>query len=141
MSSQNKVLIEWIVDELFNQKRTEVAEFLYSRHCTGNSPHGRYANREEFLAGLRTYAAAFPGFRIEIESLIANERCVVAHYTFVGTHKWAGVPSQGQTLKIPGVLTTYIEDGRVVRQDFVWDTLGAYRQFWSRTPPQHSRAA
>ncbi|PWU06275.1 MAG: hypothetical protein C5B51_12710 [Terriglobia bacterium] len=131
-SSENKVLVRWLIEELFNRKRTEVTRFLYASECRGNTPDGSFANRHEFLAGFAHYAAAFPNFRVEIDNLVADEDRVAVHYTFVGanTGSWAGLPPTGQMVRIGGAMISRISHSRIIQQDFVWDVLSARRQFW-----------
>jgi predicted ester cyclase len=133
ISSENKVLVEWLIEELFNHRRTEIAQSLYAPECRGNTPNGSFANRDEFLANFAKYTTAFPDFRMEIDYLVAEVDRVVVHYTFVGenTGSWAGLPPTGLTLRMGGVMISRIVQHRIVQQDFVWDTLAVQRRFWS----------
>jgi steroid delta-isomerase-like uncharacterized protein len=126
-SSENKLLIQWVIEELFNRKRTDVVRFLYAPNCHGNSPDGPYEGRIEFITGFARYAVAFPDFRLNIDYLGSEGERVIVHYTFRGTHtgSWAGLPATGQTLELPGVLISRIEKHRIVQQDFVWDSVAA----------------
>ena len=130
-SSENKPLIQWVIEELFNRKRTDVVRFLYAPHCHGNSPDGPYEGRIQFVTGFAQYAVAFPDFRLSIDYLVSEGDRVIVHYTFRGTHtgSWAGVPATGQTLELPGVLISRIEKHRIVQQEFVWDSAAAGRLF------------
>jgi predicted ester cyclase len=130
-SSENKLLIQWVIQELFNRKRTDVVRFLYAPNCHGNSPDGPYQGRIEFITGFAKYAVAFPDFRLNIDYLVSEGDRVIVHYTFRGTQtgSWGVLPPTGQTIDLPGVLISRIEKHRIVQQDFVWDSDAARRQF------------
>jgi steroid delta-isomerase-like uncharacterized protein len=136
-ASENKLLVEWLVEELFNRKCQEVAEFLYAPGCCGSTPDGSFANREEFLAGFAHYAGAFPDSRMDIHYIVADGDRVIIHYTFEGanTGKWAGLPPTNQTLRIAGVMISRVRNHRIVQQDFLWDSLDARRQLSGVRPP------
>jgi len=142
-SSENKVLVQWLVAELFNHKRMEVTKFLYAPDCRGTTPDGAFANRNEFLAGFARYAAAFPDSRTEVDYLMSEGDRVVVHYTFTGTHtgSWAGLPPTGRTVRIGGMMISRIADGRIVEQDFVWDVAAARQQLVAKPTPTFRRAA
>ncbi|PWU01354.1 MAG: hypothetical protein C5B51_22840 [Terriglobia bacterium] len=129
-TSQNELLVRWLIEQLFNRKRTGVADFLYARDCHGYTPDGWFTNRKEFLAGFANYAAAFPAFRVQIDYLAADLDWVLLHYTFTGvqTGTWAGLNSKGQAIRITGMMNTRIVEGRIVQQDFVWDAAAVRRQ-------------
>jgi predicted ester cyclase len=132
-SSENKAIVEWLIEELFNRRRTEIARSLYAPECRGNTPNGSFTSRAEFLATFARYTTAFPNFRIEIDYLAAEADRVVVHYTFSGanTGSWAGLPPTGLTVTLGGVMISRIVQQRIVQQDFVWDTFSAQRELWS----------
>ncbi|PWU09114.1 MAG: hypothetical protein C5B51_06730 [Terriglobia bacterium] len=135
--SENKTLVQWLVEELFNRKRPEVIEFLYASGCCGSTPDGAFGNRNEFLLGFAQYAKAFPDSRMEIDYLVADGDRVIVHYTFEGTNTgaWAGLLPTNRLLRIAGVMITRITNSRIVQQDFLWDALEARRQFLAAPLP------
>ena len=142
-SSENKLLIQWVIEELFNRKRTDVVRFLYAPNCHGNSPDGPYQGRIQFITGFARYAVAFPDFHLNIDYLVSEGERVIVHYTFRGTHtgSWPGLPATGLTLDLPGVLISRIEKQRIVQQDFVWDRVEALRQFQRNPAAVRDQAA
>jgi steroid delta-isomerase-like uncharacterized protein len=142
-SSENKLLVQWVVEEFFNRKHTEVASFLCAAECRGSTPDGPFANRNEFLTSFARYKAAFPDFRMEVDYLVADADRVVVHYTFSGSYtgSWAGLPPTGQTLRLSGVMISRILNRRIVQQDFIWDVEAARQQFQRQVAGALSRAA
>jgi SnoaL-like polyketide cyclase len=114
---ESAALIQRLVEELLNHKKTEIAQHLYALDCSGATPEGSYRNRGELLSLLQRYAAAFPDFHVDIDYLAAEGDRVVLHYTFVGTHIGSGL-----TLRVPSVMISRIVNHRIVRQDFLWDS-------------------
>jgi len=122
--SENAPLVQRLVDELLNQKKTEIAQHLYAPDCCGSTPDGPFRNRSELLSVFDRYEAAFPQFRIDIDYLAADGDRVVLHYTFIGAHRgwYEDLPPTGLTLRIPCVMISRIFHNRIVRQDFLWDS-------------------
>jgi predicted ester cyclase len=130
-SSENKLLVKWLIEELFNSRRTEIVRFLYAPKCRGNTPLGAFESRDQFLTNFARFANAFPDFRMKINYLVADGDRVVAHYTFtVGNiGPWDGLSPKGLTLT--GIVISQIANNRVVQQDFVWDTRTVERWLWN----------
>jgi predicted ester cyclase len=122
--SENASLVQRLVDEVLNQKKTEMAQHLYAPDCCGSTPDGTFLSRSELLSVFDRYEAAFPQFRIDIDYLAADKDRVVLHYTFIGAHTgwYKGLPPAGLTLRIPCVMISRIFCKRIVRQDFLWDS-------------------
>ena len=127
---ENKVLVQRLVEEVFNRKHTRLIEVFYEPDCWGNSPDGRFRSRTEFSTILARYALGFPDSRMNIDCVVADGECVLVHYTFSGTNtgSWAGLPVTNQAVRLSGVMISRIRNHRIVQQDFVWDALDARRQ-------------
>ena len=132
MPSANKDLLHCIIEEIFNANRTGLIPLLYVPECDVYSPDGPFRGPDGFRQVLDKYRAAFPDFRLHVNSMIAEEDRIVVHYTFVGTHtgSLAGVAPTGMRMRIPGIMISRIENNRVAEQSFVWDNLGPRRQVW-----------
>jgi hypothetical protein len=129
--SDNAALVHRLVEEFLNQKKTDIAQLLYAPECCGCTPDGPFRNRGELLSIFGRYAAGFPDFHIDIDYLAADGNRVVMHYTFNGIHTghWDGLPPTGLTLRSRGVIISRVLRNRIVRQDFLWDSLTPGRQF------------
>ena len=143
MRSDNKDLLNCIIEEIFNANRTGLIPLLYAPECEGFSPDGPFLGPEGFRRALEKYRLAFPDFRLHTNCLIAEDDRIVVHYTFVGTHtgSLAGIAPTGMRMRIPGVMISRIENNRVVEQSFVWDNLGPRRQVWLASVAERMIAA
>jgi predicted ester cyclase len=141
-NSANVALVQKLVDELLNQKKTKIARLLYATDCQGSTPDSSFRSLAELLYIFEGYSAAFPNFQINIDYLVADGNRVVLHYTFVGAHTgyWEGQPPTGLMLRVPCVMITHILHDRIVRQDLLWDSLAARRQIRNQLAWSHSTA-
>jgi steroid delta-isomerase-like uncharacterized protein len=132
MSEKNRELVELIIEEIFNRKRTGLVEILYAPYCYGHSPEGSFKNRAGFIALLERYVTAFPDFRLKTQLVIAEDDWVALHYNFVGTNSGplVGFPATGQTLALSGFIVSRIANSRIIEQYFMWDNLNARQQLW-----------
>jgi steroid delta-isomerase-like uncharacterized protein len=132
MSVENKSLIRFVIEEVFNCRRKDLIEAFYASDYQGYSPDGPFYGRQGVHALLENYHAAFPDFQIQINYILAEDDRVVVHYTFTGTNtgSLAGFPPTGNSVRVPGVIVSRVENGWITEQSFVWDNLGPRRQSW-----------
>jgi hypothetical protein len=132
MSVEEKSLIRFVIDEVFNCKRKDLVEAFYTPGFEGNCPDGPLRGRAGVQGLFDNYQAAFPDFQLHINYILAEGDRVVVHYTFVGTNtgSLAGFPPTGNRVRVPGVIVSRIERGWITEQSFVWDNLGPRRQSW-----------
>ena len=132
MLAENKNLVTFIIDEVFNRKRTELIQVCYAAGCEVQSPDGPSRGHEALRTFIESYAAGFPDFQLQVNYMMAEEDRVVVHYTFVGTNtgSMAGFPATGKIMRIPGMMVSRIRSGRIAEQHFFWDNLGPRRQTW-----------
>jgi steroid delta-isomerase-like uncharacterized protein len=132
MSVENKGLMRFVIEEVFNCRRKDLVEAFYAPDCEGYCPDGPFCGREGVHRVFENYHAAFPDFQLQINYILAEDDRVVVHYTFVGTNtgSLAGFPPTGNLVRVPGVIVSRIENGWITEQSIVWDNLGPRRQTW-----------
>jgi len=132
MSAENKSLIRFAIEEVFNQKRPELIVGVYSADCIGSTPDGIVRGREGFRLFFEKYATAFPDFRIDFEYMVAEGNRVVFPYVFKGTNSGPlGVfPPTGQSVRVPGIIISRIADNWIRQQNLLWDNCTAWKQMW-----------
>jgi steroid delta-isomerase-like uncharacterized protein len=132
MSVENKSLTRFVIEEVFNCKRKDLVEAFYSPDFEGYCPDGTLRGREGIHGLFENYQSAFPDFQLHVNYILAEGDRVVVHYTFVGTNtgSLAGFPPTGNTVRVPGVIVSRVENGWISEQSFVWDNLGPRRQNW-----------
>ena len=76
------------------------------------------------------FLAAFPDMRIIIEDEIGEGDQVVTRWTMTGTHQGElmGIPATGKPVRISGISTDRIADGKVVEHRAEFDTVGMMQQ-------------
>jgi predicted ester cyclase len=74
--------------------------------------------------------AAFPGYQLRAEDLVAEGDKVAVRVTVTGTHQgeMAGIPPTGKTVSAPGMLIYRIAGGKIVEHWMAFDDLGVMQQ-------------
>jgi steroid delta-isomerase-like uncharacterized protein len=128
----NKTVVRRIYDELWNERRLEVADELIARgavnYDTGLTP--RPFGPEEMRATVRMVTAAFPDHRHEVEEVVAEGDAVALRCTLTGTHRgpFLGTPPTGCAIAVTEVHLYRLRDGKAVEHRVGRDDLGALRQ-------------
>ena len=129
---KNKELVRRIYDELWNERKLEVAEELIARDAvnydTGLLPQP--FGPEEMKGTVRMVTAGFPDNRHEVEEMIAEGDKVVVRCTLTGTHEgeFMGIPPTGRSIEVSEIHVYRLEDGKAVEHRVGRDDLGAMRQ-------------
>jgi len=129
---ENKELVRRIYDELWNERKLEVAEELIAQDAvnydTGLLP--QTFGPEEMKGTVRMVTASFPDNRHEVEEIIAEGDKVVVHCTLTGTHEgeFMGIPPTGRSIEVTEIHVYRLEDGKAVEHRVGRDDLGAMRQ-------------
>ena len=127
MSESNIQLFKRWFEEVWNQRRIEIAPEFLAEGCVVHLEGGEDAHGLDDLRGFYDrMLAAFPDFQVILEDIISEGSTVVVRWRAKGTHKGAigGLKATGRCAEFRG--TTWVEtrDGRVVE---AWDSwnLGA----------------
>ena len=131
-ATENEQVVRRIYDELWNERRLEVAEELIAEGATNYDtglvpmPFGP----EEMKGTARMITAAFPDNRHEVEEVIAEADTVVLRCTLTGTHEgpFMGIPPTGRRIEVTEIHIYHLEDGKAVEHRVGRDDLGAMRQ-------------
>ena len=129
---ENKELVRRIYDELWNERKLEVAEELIAQDAvnydTGLLPQP--FGPEEMKDTVRMVTAGFPDNRHEVVEMIAEGDKVVVRCTLTGTHEgeFMGIPPTGRSIEVSEIHVYRLEDGKAVEHRVGRDDLGAMRQ-------------
>jgi predicted ester cyclase len=98
----SKQLIEEYIENLSGNPKTE--ELL-----------ARYVDDPALKEHIRQTEAAFPGYSIDVEEMVAEGDVVAIRGTFHGVHKgtFAGVPPTGRQVKQEAMVFYRVSDGRI----------------------------
>ena len=129
-SDQNKEVVRRFFEELWNDRRLELAEELISDNCSTHQlraeatdvgvPRAPTSVKHEMVEWL----TGFPDIRFRIEQIIAEGDRVVSHCTILGKHsgQWSGVESTGRSVEFPMIVIHRLENGKIVED---WVLVGA----------------
>ena len=125
MSDTNKELLEKLLEQGFNEKdKSRFLEF-YSDDFVSRRPTGEARGTAAAGEIYDTYTSAFPDAKIAIDQILEIGEYVVAKTTFNGTHtgELQGTAASGNKVTVPAIAIYKIENGKIISEDVVWDTL------------------
>jgi steroid delta-isomerase-like uncharacterized protein len=129
---ENKELVRRIYDELWNERKLEVAEELIAQNAvnydTGLLPQP--FGPEEMKGTVRMVTVGFPDNHHEVQEMIAEGDKVVVRCTLTGTHEgeFMGILPTGRSIEVSEIHVYRLEDGKAVEHRVGRDDLGAMCQ-------------
>ena len=129
---ENKAVVRRIYEELWNERRLEVAEETIAEgavnYDTGLTPQP--FGPEEMDGTVRMITAAFPDNHHAVEEMIAEGDTVVVRCTLTGTHEgeFMGIPPTGRRIEVTEIHVYRLREGKAVEHRVGRDDLGAMRQ-------------
>jgi steroid delta-isomerase-like uncharacterized protein len=137
----NKATVRRVAEEIFSQRQMDVIDDIFAPHYVGHTQHGTVvhgaAGLKQFVA---QYLAAFSHTQSVVEDQVAEGDRVVVRLTFTGTHTgpWMGIPPTGKPVTVKGMALYRLQDGEIVEQWTIGDTLGLLQQLGAVAWPMHS---
>ena len=138
----NKATVARLFDEVWNGRRYEVIEALYSPEYVAD--YRPYAPLRQGWAAIREMVEGawqtFPDFHEELLSMVAEGDRVAVHLRVTGTQDgaWGPLPATGRRLEYEEMLLlTFGPDGRVVHQRGIVDNLSGLRQAGAIPAPRN----
>jgi steroid delta-isomerase-like uncharacterized protein len=131
-ATENERVIRRIYDELWNERKLEVAGELIAdggtNYDTGLVPMP--FGPEEMKSTVRMVTTALPDNRHEVEEVVVEDDRVVLRCTLTGTHEgyFMGIPPTGRKIEVTEIHIYRLEDGKAVEHRVGRDDLGAMRQ-------------
>jgi len=122
----NERLYRRLIDEVFNQGHTSVADELVAPHAVERQRGGMGDGPEGVKRTASVLRSAFPDFSLTIQDLVVDGDKVWARQRGGGTNtgSFFGHPPTGKTAYIEVFDVARFEDGRVVEDWGVPDQLG-----------------
>lgn len=133
MSKENEALIRYWVEEVWNQKRAEVIDELFSHDCIarGMGPNGTDLVGPDSFKGVHAlFIGAFPDLRIEIGPMVVSGDMVASQLLCSATHQGddLGIPASGRPVNFTAMTIARIKDGKIVEGWNCIDLLTAFQQ-------------
>ena len=131
-TEQNKAVVRRIYDELWNERRLEVADEVIAEggvnYDTGLIAHP--FGPEGMKGTVRMVSCGFPDNVHRVEEMIAEGDTMVARVTLTGTHEggFMSIPPTGRKIEVTEIHIYRLEGGEAVEHRVGRDDLGAMRQ-------------
>jgi steroid delta-isomerase-like uncharacterized protein len=131
-----KQLISRFVEELWNERRLDVADAIFADDCVTHQlrsgvpmdavPRGPQAIKDH----VKAWIANFPDLRFSIEQMLSEGDRVVTQLLMEGTHQgpWLGIPPSGKKMQIRMFTVHRIAQGKIVEDWVLVESLGLFQQ-------------
>ena len=131
-----KHIIKRFVEELWNARRLDVADQIFSEDCVthqlrsgvlAESVHRGPQAMKEHVSG---WLMSFPDLRFNIEQMIAEQDRVVSQLVMEGTHQgaWMGISPTGKRLQIRMITIHRIANSKIAEDWVLVESLGFFQQ-------------
>jgi steroid delta-isomerase-like uncharacterized protein len=131
-----KQLIKRFVEELWNERRLEVADAIFAKDCVTHQlrsglpadaePRGPQAIKEH----VAHWITSFPDLQFSIEQTLCEGDRVVMQLLMEGTHQgpWLGIPASGKKMQIRMFTIHRVVQGKIVEDWVLVESLGIFQQ-------------
>ena len=131
-----KHLVNRFVEELWNERRLDVADELFAKDCvthqlrSGAPMDALPRGPEDIKVHVAGWIASFPDLRFSIEQMLSQEDRVVSLLLMEGTHQgaWMGIPATGKTMQIRMFTMHRVVQGKIVEDWVLVESLGFFQQ-------------
>lgn len=133
---QAKQIIKRFVEELWNARKLDVADQIFSEDCVTHqlrsgvlaepARRGPQAMKEHVSGWL----TSFPDLRFNIEQMIAERDRVMSQLVMEGTHQgiWMGISPTGKRLQIRMITIHRIANSKIAEDWVLVESLGFFQQ-------------
>ena len=131
---QNKIIVTRFIEEMWNQRKLEVADELFAADCvthqlrSGEDQAGSPRSPESVKREAAAWLAGFSDLEFVLEQMIAADDRVVSVCTMRGTHSgaWMGIGPTGRKVNVPIITIHRIADGKIAED---WVLVGSLTLF------------
>jgi predicted ester cyclase len=126
---KNKAVAMRVFEEIFNQKKLEVASEIYAPEFVNHGVR-RDVSLQVDQAAARSEIKAFPDIRMTVELAVAQGDFVTVVWIFRGTHTafGYGLPPTGARIEMRGITVWRIVDGKIRDEWTSFNELTGYMQ-------------
>ena len=139
MSAENEALIRRYVEEVYDQRKLEVADELFASDFTLHDPDlpGGARGPEEIKNIVRTFVDAFSDLQVSLDDVFSSAEKVVCRWTARGTHEGEliGIAPTGRHIDVTTVGIWLVRDGKISAAWLVFDALGMMQQLGVASSP------
>ena len=132
----NKLLIIRFVEELWNQRKLEIADDIFDMDCqtfqlrSGEPATSSPRGPEIIKNHISEWLSGFPDLTFTIEQMIAEGDRVSTLLVMDGTHtgQWLGIPPSGKRINIRMMTIHRIQGGKIIEDWVIVESLGFFQQ-------------
>ena len=132
MSEQSKSLLLRYADDVWNQRKLEVIEEIFSSDHVYHDPILTQLPRgpEGVRQKVEIFTAAFPDSHVISNDVVAEGDRVALLWTYSGTHtgEMMGIAPTGKRAEAQGVHFCRVRDGEIVESRNLWNGLSFLQQ-------------
>lgn len=132
MSKESNIEIQKKFGEAVNTGNLQNMYELVAANCKDYDPApGQVDGPEGYISFFTKIRTAFPDFKVEVETMVADEDKVAFAYTITGTHEgifMQKVEPTGKKIKARGMQISKFENGKMTERWGSSDELGILKQ-------------
>jgi steroid delta-isomerase-like uncharacterized protein len=138
----NKQIVRSFFEVVWNKRKLELADSIFDSKCyTHQLLSGELVNQvlrgpEEIKAHISEWLLGFPDLLFTVEQILAEGDRVCTQLFLDGTHtgEWNGIPPTGKHLNIRMMTIHLIQDGRIIEDWVIVESLGVFQQLGMLPP-------
>jgi steroid delta-isomerase-like uncharacterized protein len=131
-----KHVINRFVEELWNERRLEVADAIFAKDCvthqlrSGAPSDAATRGPEAIQEHVTGWITSFPDLHFSIEQMLSEGDRVMMQLLMEGTHlgAWLGIPASGRKMQIRMFTVHRIAQGKIVEDWVLVESLGFFQQ-------------
>ena len=131
-----KHIIERFIEELWNARRLDVADQIFSEDCVTHQLRSGVLvepvrrGPQEMKEHISSWLMSFPDLRFNIEQMIAAGDRFVSQLVMEGTHQgtWMGISPTGKRLQIRMITIHRVANDRIAEDWVLVESLGLLQQ-------------
>ena len=120
-----------IINQAWNSHEIEKVLGFYSSHYVGEDVGQAFLLRgpEGVRAMLENYWQAFPDLEFTVTDTVVQDSRIAIVWIAEGTHQGTimNIPPTGHRMEVRGVSIIDLENGLIVRGQYIWDLAGMLR--------------
>jgi len=131
-----KQLITRFVEELWNERRLDVADAIFATDCvthqlrSGEPADAVSRGPRAIKQHVTSWVASFPDLRFSIEQMLSEGDRVAMQLLMEGTHQgvWMGIPASGKKIQIRMFTIHRVVQGKIAEDWVLVESLGLFQQ-------------
>lgn len=130
MSETNGSVVRRFVHEVINNGDYSAMRELVHPSYVYRSPDQELRGHEALEALFTNYRSGLPDLNVSIDDVIVSADRVAISITLSGTHTGdlMGIPATGKPLSVHGIVLSRLEEGKIIEEWEILDTLSMLRQ-------------